>query len=920
MRILPSLLSDQRSRVATQFRFTSGTLLLGLLASLTGCGTGLDSRPSSASPTNEAPSSGIASLTVTPSSQAFAGMTVGGSSAATIFTISNGGKDSAKLSGVQLPAGFKLVSDNCGAVLQGHGTCTLSLAFTPTTVGVLSGTATIAADAGLLSVSLSGVGRPAPVSLAPSSFSFGDVFVSHVGTYKASLTLSNLSQVSQVVSLPRLAPPFSVSQTSCGTLLQAGDTCEIDVSFKPDSAGLIGGSVTMSLGGTELTCALQGVGVADSLTINSIGAVHALRPSETMAFEAVFDGTPNEAVVWSLSPSSTGSIDSHGVYTAAATQTAKSDQVIARFKSDVSITAQYTIPLTSALPTLTSLSPSTINPGTSTVVHVIGKNLDVSDSVIVGGNAVAATLVSPAQLDVTVLTPAYATGTVSVFVHVDGPDGGDSNVVNLSLAASSVVSYDAAVRFSQQAAYGPAGDQIKEIQSRGFDGWIDWQLSQPRYMYENDLGMDYGIYMANSQQSKFALRQRLSLALREIYSFGYSPACYVSECGHYWESLIERDAFGNEKTLLTDVALSPLMGTWLSNAINFDGYPYNFTANQNFAREFMQLMTIGPDLINADGTLKHGADGLPINSYTEQNVIEMAAALSGWTFPAVDGVSPSFYMVNGLSPMVAAAGAHNIKQKEVLPGLVLAAGQSAPQEMSEVIDALFKHPNMAPFLSKQLIQHLVSSNPSPAYVARIAAVFDADPAGVRGNLAAVVKAILLDPEARRGDDPSSGYASDSHLMEPILFISNLFNIIGGRFTDDRIYLSINPMGQEPLMEPSVFAYFSPTNALSDGTLSPEAQLLNNNAAMAKISFVNNVLKGSLPGVAADLRLSPLWSSTTSADAIDRMNHLMFHGTMAPALANVLTQYASDHAALSVRQLLPDMLVIAASSSGYQVIH
>ncbi len=184
----------------------------------------------------------------------------------------------------------------------------------------------------------------------------------------------------------------------------------------------------------------------------------------------------------------------------------------------------------------------------------------------------------------------------------------------------------------------------------------------------------------------------------------------------------------------------------------------------------------------------------------------------------------------------------------------------------------------------------------------------------------MVKAILLDDEARRGDVVSTAGNNDSHLMEPILFVANLFNLVGGCFNDDRIYLYLDPMGQDPLMEPTIFGYFSPTNALPDGHFSPEAQLLSNNAAMQKISFVNNLLKTGIPGVSANLAASPFWQASTKEELLGLFNHLMFHGTMPPAVSQSLSAYIADHPQLTLQQQLPDLIVIVSSSSAFQVIH
>ena len=222
--------------------------------------------------------------------------------------------------------------------------------------------------------------------------------------------------------------------------------------------------------------------------------------------------------------------------------------------------------------------------------------------------------------------------------------------------------------------------------------------------------------------------------------------------------LLNRNAFGNYRTLLKEVTLHPAMGYFL-NLIESekDDAVRGIHPNENYAREVLQLFSIGLIQLNLDGTSKVGGDGKPIATFGETEVQGFAKAFSGWTFASQNPSRPDDFHnadenldANWVTPMKAFASMHSPEPKKLLNGVTLAGGQSPEKDLDEALDNIFNHPNVGPFIGRQLIQHLVTSNPSAAYIQRVASVFNNNGSGVRGDLRAVVTAVLLDTEARSG--------------------------------------------------------------------------------------------------------------------------------------------------------------------------
>ena len=394
-----------------------------------------------------------------------------------------------------------------------------------------------------------------------------------------------------------------------------------------------------------------------------------------------------------------------------------------------------------------------------------------------------------------------------------------------------------------QASFGAteaAADQV--IQMR-IQGWLDDQLQQPaslqlphllslpRPPIPGQLQPDrVDIWFRNSLSGNDQLRQRVAFALSEIMVVSQLGALQQApySLASYYDMLAE-NAFGNFRDLLEDVTLHPAMGVYLSMLGNEKpNAALNIRPDENYARELMQLFTIGLVELNIDGSVKLDNQGMAIPTYNQQIIEGFAHVYTGWNYAG----APSFQQArrtvqNQTIPMQLYPAFHDTGAKMLLNGVVLPAGQTGDQDLAGALDNIFDHPNVGPFIAQRLIERLVTSNPSPQYITRIAETFNDNGSGVRGDLGAVIKAILLDAEAR----PATPADLDGKLKEPLLRLTQLWRAYdavstSGRYPVGAAYILF---GQGPLQSPSVFNFFSPFYAPSGeiaaaGLVAPELQL------------------------------------------------------------------------------------------------
>jgi len=488
------------------------------------------------------------------------------------------------------------------------------------------------------------------------------------------------------------------------------------------------------------------------------------------------------------------------------------------------------------------------------------------------------------------------------------------------------------VRLLEQASFGPTESLVREVKARGMETWIDDQLRLPatRYTpYPFSVPPDdptecvddatppvtpakychtYRVapwpvgweFFRQAKSAPDQLRMRVAHAWHQILVVSDGPGTYAYAEFH---QMLRDNALGTFETLLTRYALSPFLGeyqSWLFNEPERDG----LRPNENFAREIMQLFSIGVTELNDDGTPKLDGSGAPVPTYGQGDIETLARVFTGFGFPPLPGKAPEWrstrYYIGDMVPFEAH---HDRGAKRLLGGHIdIAAGGTAQDDVRAAIHALVMHANTPPFIGRQLIQKLVTSDPSPAYVARVAAVFKDNGRGVRGDLAAVTKAILLDPEARGARKIDPGYG---RLREPVLFWTAL--IRGLDVTTDGVvpYEHAARSGQLLFLAPSVFNYYASDYVLAGGDLpAPEfaiygsSEFLNRSNQLVELLYdadlpVLAFHYGPRPYVVGATGTSTPMLSTFIPDAADparlvaHVDRLFLHGTMPPAMRKTI---------------------------------
>jgi uncharacterized protein (DUF1800 family) len=426
----------------------------------------------------------------------------------------------------------------------------------------------------------------------------------------------------------------------------------------------------------------------------------------------------------------------------------------------------------------------------------------------------------------------------------------DGQVTLVTATPTSVNAY-AAARFLEQASWGPTPASVAEVQKLGYEAWIDKQLAMratilnaPNYVIDFDDNNKAAQNLAFSWTVKSfyelpiisadQLRLRTTWALYNFIVFGQSG--FALDRVEYFNAL-QANSLGNFKDLVRAVTLHAAMGNFLNNNQNVANSP-----NENYARELMQLFTVGLVKLGQDGSILRDAQGKPIETYSQTDVIMATKALSGWEHSWVEGL-PRTNGSNLKVPMRPRSwkGAHDTTEKTVL-GVKIPAGQTIEQDLDSLLNILTTHPNAAPFVSRRLIQSLVTSDPSPEYITRVSKVFKDS----GGNLPKLVKAILIDPEARAGDDPTKQIARVGKIKEPYLHFSNTMRALGCTAT----VASKNGGGQiltaqtqDPYVAPNVFGYFAPNHKAPESlTPAPEQKLIGSDEVRRKVTSLSWEMK------------------------------------------------------------------------------
>ena len=452
---------------------------------------------------------------------------------------------------------------------------------------------------------------------------------------------------------------------------------------------------------------------------------------------------------------------------------------------------------------------------------------------------------------------------------------------NMTIEDVDIDSANKAARFLHQATLGANYPTITQVAAMGEEQWLEQQFQQPiGYLFPQteflltameQKGEEFELFgspvkfhmhawLTQAMTSPDLVRQRIAVALSEIFvissnveTLGESPFAI----SNYYDVLLKH-SFGNFRDLLLDISLNPAMAVYLSHLNNEKANPELGTfPDENYAREVMQLFSIGLFELNPDGSRKKDAQGRDIPTYGQNEIREFAKVFTGLAIENEEGFgfgvccNDQFYThAAKLSPLVMYDDFHSSGEKTLLNGKVLAAGQTGMQDVEAAIDNLFNHPNVGPFIGKQLIQRLVKSNPSPAYITRVTAAFNGETGSPRGDMKTLIKAILLDPEARELNDDLN---NEGRLREPflrLLRLSRMFNAT----TTDRNYAVEGFDVREQIQQyvfyaPSVFNFFqpnySPNGEVKDqGLVAPEFQITN---AVTIIEIKNLVQKWLMTG-------------------------------------------------------------------------
>jgi len=454
-------------------------------------------------------------------------------------------------------------------------------------------------------------------------------------------------------------------------------------------------------------------------------------------------------------------------------------------------------------------------------------------------------------------------------------------------AAAQPISHSAAYRFLQQSSWGPNAASIAKVQQVGFAAYLEEQVNAPESPI-TDVVLDAkgnGSITPVRQQFFFnavngpdQLRQRMAFALSQIWVISTNKINAPNAVTTY-QRILQKDAFANYRTLMQDATLSAAMGHYLDMVGNLKPDPKTGRgADENYAREIMQLFTLGLNQLTGS------AKGQP--TYDQDTIEGFARAFTGWHYGAT-GTG------EWLVPMVPVERDHDTDAKQLLTfaGVkhTMPANRSALEDLNGALDNIFEHPNMGLFIGRQLIQHLVTSAPSEAYVNRVAAVFDGTAKNKRGDLKAVVEAILLDTEARAGDDKAPA-AGEGHLMEPALAMAQLLRETGATVAAVNNLPNVSAgLSQDIFDPPTVFNFYAPQYDLpgKPAVNAPEFQILSTANSVTRANVTNDLLYNRVAGVKVALSA---YETLAAPALLDKLSLDLMGGRMPVGMQKPITDY------------------------------
>jgi len=807
----------------------------------------------------------------------------------------------------------------------------------PNTVAITSTTAQFPSDPpGAVAV---GVLNPIPIltSVTPAGFSEGTSMVTVSGSQfvygaqiiwnGAALPTTFVSSTQLVASIPAPNPgtfPLAVSNPNPGS-----------VTTKPISVKVGPGQVVLTLQTYEGT---------DVRVTNPLNIGLAVTGTDNLAVNLLVNGIAGgNAQIGTAVSNSDGSI----TYTAPAVVPSPNVvQLTVVSVDNPSVSINHNISVLNPIPILSSATPTSFNIGPASVV-VQGQNFISGAQVLMNGSAVPTTFNNGGQLTASLTISEPGTLDLQVLNPSPGPATSNDLIGDVAGGAPMLpVSPEDAARFLDQATFGANDADIHQVSEIGFQTWLNQQFSVPQTLREpgveralvlnnppcgaSDLMCNSTLFLQNNQSEVYVenafwqqaisandeLRQRVQYALSEQFVIsGTTPAVQNMPRGEaaYYD-MLGADAFGNFRQLLQDVTLNPMMGQFLSMLQNDKGNA-NTDPDENYAREVMQLFTIGLYQLNDDGTQKLDSTGNPIPTYSNTDVMGLAKVFTGFSWNIPGNTSDTawssccIYVGTGygedLLPMQAYANHHSTDEKDFLGVTIPASGSPDPNgDLKIALDTLFNHPNLPAFFSKQLIQHLVTSNPSPAYVGRVAAVFKDNGQGIRGDMKAVITAVLLDPEAR-DTATDAGNPQYGKVREALIRYTNWARAFTAQSRTGSYYLAstedpIWGLGQMPMRSPTVFNWFAPgyvppdTSIAQAGLVAPEMQMTNVTTVVGYLNYMQSAI-GSGAQNGSDLFSSygaELNLANTPDQLVARINLLLMAGEMDSTLQSEILSAVS----------------------------
>ena len=697
-------------------------------------------------------------------------------------------------------------------------------------------------------------------------------------------------------------------------------------------------------GAANSAAVAETVGPGKVVLTTMTNAGTSVRVSNSIKIGITVTGTNNTGVNWIINGIANGNSqigtivansDGSVTYTAPAVVPSPNNvvQLTAVSVDDPTVSISQNIVVDNPIPILISAAPMTFDVGTSAVV-LTGSNFINGAQVLQNGAPVPTTFNSGTQLTATVNPTEPGNLDLQVLNPSPGPAASTDLIAQVNgTPPTLVVTPEDASRFLAEATFGATDSDIHHLSMIGYAAWLNEQFNTPATLHEpvveqslilnnapcnaGDLKCNTALFVQNNQQETYLqqtfwqqaitgndqLRQRVKYALTEQFVISSTnPAVQNMPRGmaNYYD-LLGVDAFTNFRQLLEDVTLNPMMGQFLSMLANDKG-DANRDPDENYAREVMQLLTIGLYQLNSDGTQKLDPTGQPIPTYSNNDVMGLAKVFTGfsWNVPG-DQSNNAWsncceYVGTGfgedLLQMQNYPGHHSTVEKDFL-GVTIPT-QANPDPVGDLkiaLDTLFNHPNAPPFFCKQMIQHLVTSNPSPAYVGRVAAVFQDNGAGVRGDMKAVIQAILLDPEARDSaaatSNPQYGKVREALIRYTEWARAFTAQSRNGSFnlgsTEDPIY----GLGEMSLRSPSVFNWFAPgyvppgTSIENAGLVAPEMEMTDVSTVVGYLNYMQSAIGADAvngPDVFSNYS-TEIALAATPDQLVDRVNLLLMAGEM-----------------------------------------